>query len=223
MGQRLFPRLVGDWSLCLWDSKSTTLFLARDHAGTRTLFYSRDSSGTVTWSTYLDSFLGTRLLDTPDTEYMACYLAMLPCYRRTPYRDVQAVLPGHVRDQESWILGYSIQYWTPLAHDELVFKSEGDYDERFLALFEQAVARRTGPGAPVLAQLSGGMDSTSIVCVSDCLRRSSQHEPELVDILSYFDDSDPSWNEKPYFTIVETRRWEARYTSRHFSLPRLHR
>jgi asparagine synthase (glutamine-hydrolysing) len=200
-----FAKFVGDWSLSLWDSHRRMLFLARDHAGTRTLYYSRDSFGSVVWSTYLDSFLGSDLLNTHDKQYLASYLAMLPNYQSTPYRDVQAVLPGHVLEiRVSGITNR--QHWTPLVHDRLALKSDREYDEQFLTLFEQAVARRTEPGIPALAQLSGGMDSTSIVCVSDRWRMSCNSNADLIDTLSYYNDSEPTWNEKPYFSLVEARR-----------------
>jgi asparagine synthase (glutamine-hydrolysing) len=51
------------------------------------------------------------------------------------------------------------------------------------------------------------MDSTSIVCVSDLLRREQgRGANDLLDTVSYFDDTEPTWNEKPYFSLVEERR-----------------
>jgi asparagine synthase (glutamine-hydrolysing) len=84
--------------------------------------------------------------------------------------------------------------------------SDEEYDEQFLALFRQAVERRTGPGAPILAELSGGMDSSSIVCMSDHLRRSGDASADILETISFYDDSEPSWNERPYFTTVEAKR-----------------
>jgi asparagine synthase (glutamine-hydrolysing) len=208
LGSDCFAHLIGDWALALWDSKEQALYLARDHAGTRTLHYARNASGTVTWSTYLDSFLDTRLLDAPDETYVAGYLAMLPNYGRTPYRDVRAVLPGHfLRITPNGLTAK--QFWSPMVYERLSYGSEGDYDACFLQLLEQAVARRTGPGYPMVAQMSGGMDSTAIVCVSDKLRRSEGPNPELIDTLSFFNESDSNWNERPYFTLVEKHRGKA--------------
>jgi asparagine synthase (glutamine-hydrolysing) len=204
-GSDCFSRLIGDWALVLWDGKQRTLYLARDHAGTRTLHYSRDGRGNVMWSTCLDSFIDTPLLATPDDTYVAAYLAMLPNYARTPYRDVRAVLPGHfLKITSSGIMVR--QFWTALVYERLSYGSESDYDAHFLQLLEQSVARRTGQGCPIVAHLSGGMDSTSIVCVSDKLRRSEGSSPQLLDTLSIFNDSDPNWNERPYFTLVEKYR-----------------
>jgi asparagine synthase (glutamine-hydrolysing) len=116
-------------------------------------------------------------------------------------------LPGHFLKATSQSARAS-QFWTPTQAPPHPRRSFEDYKAEFLHLFGQSVARRTVPGAPVLAQLSGGTDSTSIVCVADHLRKlsgaSSSAEP--LDTLSYYDDSEPSWNERPYFSLVEAQR-----------------
>jgi asparagine synthase (glutamine-hydrolysing) len=206
-GNDCLVRLIGDWALVLWDARSHTLYLARDHAGTRLLHYSREDSGAIRWATYLDSYLRTGLLDSLDPIYMASYLAMLPCYGRSPYRQIHAILPGHLLRATSQNTKAS-QFWTPAQAASTSPRSLEDSKAEYLHLFGQSVARRTVPGAPILAQLSGGMDSTSIVCVADHLRKlsgaSSSAEP--LDTLSYYDDSEPSWNERPYFSLVEAQR-----------------
>lgn len=204
-GSACFARLIGDWALALWDYRSRALYLARDHAGARTLHFSRDAVGNIIWATYLDSYVGTDLFETPDPVYMASYLAMLPCYGRSPYRDVQALLPGHFLKMTQRRMALT-QFWTPSVQERTTCSSEEDCQAQFLHLLEQSVARRTVPGAPILAQLSGGMDSTSIVCVADRLLKFSDANSEPLNTLSYFDDSEPAWNERPYFTLIETRR-----------------
>jgi asparagine synthase (glutamine-hydrolysing) len=90
---------------------------------------------------------------------------------------------------------------------KVIYRTDREYEEHFLALFRKAVERRSGSGASILAQLSGGMDSTAIVCMSDRIRLSQGARPEnLIDTVSYYDDSEPNWNEKPFFTLVERTR-----------------
>jgi asparagine synthase (glutamine-hydrolysing) len=206
-GKDCLVRLIGDWALVLWDARSRTLYLARDHAGTRLLHYFRDASGTLVWATYLDSYLSTASLASLDPVYIASYLGMLPCYGRTPYRDIHAVLPGHLLKVTLQSTSAS-QFWKPGISEPLSCRSFEAYKEEFLHLFQQSVVRRTPPGTPVLAQLSGGMDSTSVVCIADRVRNLSSATPGIkpLDTLSYFDDSDPDWNESPYFTLVEAKR-----------------
>jgi asparagine synthase (glutamine-hydrolysing) len=57
---------------------------------------------------------------------------------------------------------------------------------------------------PVIAELSGGLDSSSIVCVADHLAAEEGAKP--LETISFFDDTEPNWNERPYFAAVESRR-----------------
>ncbi len=189
-GKDCFARLIGDWALALWAPRSRSLYLVRDHAGTRLLHYSRNSSGALVWATYLDSYLNTPALDSLDPVHMASYLAMAPCYGRTPYRDIRTVLPGHLLKATSQSTSAS-QFWKPIDSRPLSCCSFEGLKEEFLHLLEQSVARRTSPGAPILAELSGGMDSSSIVCIADRVRKQSRTAPgvEPLNTLSYFDES----------------------------------
>ena len=97
-------------------------------------------------------------------------------------------------------------HWHSIEDTSIVYQSEGEYDEHFLHLFRNAVQRRVGSGARVLAELSGGMDSSSIVCMADHIVGGGPDPSDLVDTISYYDDTEPDWNERPYFTAVEKRR-----------------
>jgi asparagine synthase (glutamine-hydrolysing) len=203
-GEECFSRFTGDWAMALWSEREQRLFLARDHAGTRTLYYQRQPQR-ILWSTYLEPFLHTDAELRLSEQYAAFYLACLPIRDLTPYEGICSVLPGqYVAFDDCGVVQRS--HWSAVITNTILYKSDAEYEDHFFALFRQAVARRTGPGAPILAQLSGGMDSTSIVCMSDYIRRSVDPDAEILDTLSYFDDSEPSLDERPYFTITETRR-----------------
>jgi asparagine synthase (glutamine-hydrolysing) len=203
-GAKCFARLTGDWALALWSSSDGILYLARDHAGTRTLFY-EEKDGTLRWSTYLEAFFTIEVERTPDEGYAASYLCLSPKHDLTPYKGIRAIPPGHYLAVRNGAIGIE-RHWEWLAEGRPSYKTDAEYEEHFLHLFEQSVLRRTAPGVPILAQLSGGMDSSSIVCVCDRARRAINPTPELLDTVSYFDDSEPGWNEKPYFSLVEASR-----------------
>jgi len=203
-GEACFSKVIGDWALALWSATEQVVYLARDHAGTRSLYY-RDAAGVLQWSTCLETFLGNRATYPLDEQYAACYLGLQPVRDLTPYRDIRSVPPAHyLAIGEDRVT--KRPHWNWMVREKLCYRSDAEYEEHFLALFKQSVERRTGPGAPILAQLSGGMDSTSIVCISDQLRRLQSPEVDLIDTVSFYDDSEPNWNEHPYFTIVEDRR-----------------
>ena len=50
------------------------------------------------------------------------------------------------------------------------------------------------------------MDSSSIVCMADTIIAQGSAETARLDTISYYDDSEPNWNERPYFTKVEEKR-----------------
>lgn len=207
-GEECFSRLIGDWALAIWAPDEQTLYLARDHAGTRTLYFEQTGE-TIHWSTYLETFFtmhGTRELD---EHYAACYLACQPLRDLTPYHGIKAVLPAYYLKLHNGVVTQRT-HWTWVATDTIRYRNNGEYDQHFLALFRQSVERRTGPGAPILAQLSGGMDSSSIVCMSDDQRiRLGASSNDLLDTISFYDDSEPDWNERPYFSAVEAKRGKA--------------
>lgn len=204
-GEQCFSRFIGDWAIALWTAKDHTLYLARDHAGTRTLFF-QDANGVLRWSTYLESFLAAGEQVALDDDYAARYLCGQPIRHLTPYRGIHAVSPAHYLVIRDGMIANKA-HWEPPMGKEIRYGSDAEYEEHFFGLFKKSVERRTDAGASILAQLSGGMDSTSIVCMSDYIRRSKGAEPrDLLDTISYYDDSEPNWNERPYFTVTEVKR-----------------
>ncbi len=205
-GETCFSRFIGDWALALWSERERSLYLARDHAGARTLYYEA-SAGGVLWSTYLETFVTYQSSRELDEAFIASYLVCESLRDLTPYKNVQAVTPAHyivIRADNSRV---KRPHWQWMMKNKIIYKTDDEYAEHFRLLFSQAVERRSGPGASVLAQLSGGMDSTGIVCMSDRIRLGQGAGPkELIDTVSYYDDSEPNWNEKPYFRLVEEAR-----------------
>jgi asparagine synthase (glutamine-hydrolysing) len=204
-GENCFSRLVGDWALAIWSGKDRSLYLARDHAGVRTLYFEQ-TNDSLRWSTYLDTFFADGRAHALSIDFAGHYLAAQPIGTLTPFRDIRAVPPAHyLRFSGDKVVRRS--HWEPVGKEVLRYKSDSEYDAHFLSLFRQSVERRIGRGAPILAHLSGGMDSTAIVCMSDRILR-QQPEPNHPGFttLSYYDDSEPNWNEKPYFSIVERKR-----------------
>jgi asparagine synthase (glutamine-hydrolysing) len=204
-GDECFAKLIGDWALAIWSQMDRSLYLARDHAGTRTLYF-ENTGKEVVWSTYLETFSLDDATRTLDRHYAARYLSGRPTGDLTPYKGIVAVTPAHYitfqKDRVS-----RKPHWQATHRDQIRYKSDTEYEQHFLSLFEQSVRRRADSGTPILAQLSGGMDSTSIVCMSDRIcREAGGTSEDLVDTISFYDNSEPNWNEVPYFTAAENAR-----------------
>ncbi|WP_035351581.1 asparagine synthase-related protein [Edaphobacter aggregans] len=205
-GDECFSKLVGDWALSLWSQHDRILYLARDHAGTRTLYYKQTDSG-VSWSTYIEG-LTSETSDLQINEVFAlAYMACYPLERNTPYKDICLVDPAHyvaVSDDKT----VEHQHWAPFVRKQLFYRTDREYEDHFFHVFRQAVLRRTDVSRIVIAELSGGMDSTAIVSMSDHIANDEGHDgvQRLLNTVSYFRSEEGTWDEKPFFEETERLR-----------------
>jgi asparagine synthase (glutamine-hydrolysing) len=199
-----FSKLIGEWALSLWDAVERRLILARDYIGIRHLFY-YPTVKRVFWCNHLapialcgDSF---SLCD----EYVAGFLAMFPDADLTPYREIHSVPPGtFVRMGDK---GVSVHpYWTFNAKRKTRYQTDAEYEDQFRDVFRQAVRRRLRADSPILADLSGGFDSSSIVCMADDIIAKEGAETPRLDTFSVYDLTEPDGDDFGYFTEVEKRR-----------------
>jgi len=204
-GSACSARLIGDWALSIWDANSCTLILAKDPIGTRHLYYSVDEHQ-VTWSTILDPLvLCAGKTFALCEEYIAGWFSFFPATHLTPYVGIHSV------PASSLVLiragKYTVRkYWDFDPGKRIRHRTDAEYEEHFRAVFWEAVRRRLRSDRPILAELSGGMDSSSIVCMADSIIARGSAETPRLDTISYYDDSEPNWNERPYFTKVEEKR-----------------
>ncbi len=201
--QECLAKLIGDWALSLWNPRDRCLFLAADILATRHLYYAVEDDS-VQWCSVPDPLvlLAEQHLSL-DEEYLAGWLASFPAPHLTPFREIRRVPPASlvlVRPQGCTIR----RYWEFDEHKKICYGRDAEYQEHFLDLFRQSVRRRLRSTSPILAELSGGMDSSSIVCIADQL--SSASLSPGIDTVSYYNDSEPHWNERPWFTKVEVQR-----------------
>jgi asparagine synthase (glutamine-hydrolysing) len=204
-GTKCFAKLIGDWALSIWNSQDRSVLLAKDPIGTRHLYYSFDNDQ-ISWSTILDPLV--RLAGKTfalDEEYIAGWLSMFPAANLTPCVGVHSVPPSSfvlLRPRKHAVS----KYWDFDPHKRIRYHTDGEYEEHFRTVFTTAVQRSLRSDRPVLAELSGGRDSSSIVCVADEIIARGTAGTTRVDTISYFDDTEPNWNERPYFTKVEEKR-----------------
>lgn len=208
-GADCFSRFVGDWALALWSNRDQLLYLARDHAGTRTLYFERTNG--VIWSTYLENIVACRSRNAIDKEYVTRYLSGASLDILTPYKGICSVLPAQYFTFQAGRLTQTT-HWSAVAGGVILYRTDRDYEEHFLQAFTRAVERRAARGELILAELSGGMDSTSIVCISDLRRRAGGcGSNDLLDTISYYDDTEPHWDDRSYITQVEEHRQKRGY------------
>jgi asparagine synthase (glutamine-hydrolysing) len=204
-GANCFAKLIGDWALSIWNPGNRSLILAKDPIGTRHLYYSFDNNQ-VTWSTILDPLV--RLAGKTfalNEQYIAGWFSMFPAVDLTPCVGINSVPPSScvlLRPGKHTVS----KYWDFDPKNKIRYRTEAEYEEHFRVVFAKAVQRKLRSDRPVLAELSGGRDSSSIVCMADTIVARGAADTPRLDTISYFDDAEPNWNERPYFTKVEEKR-----------------
>jgi len=206
-----FVRLIGDFCLALWDARLKVLHLVRDVIGTRTLNF-QTSSSRVIWSTELPALLAVSGISREiNEEYLAGFLTSRPETGLTPYKNIYAVKPGYVvtishigRLEES-------RYWGLDPNKEIRYKADKEFEEHFLHELANSVKCRLRSDRPVFAELSGGLDSSSIVCMADQIMKSGEAQTPKLETVSFVYDEASRCDERKYIRCVEEKRGQTGY------------
>ena len=203
-GSEFLPKLIGDFALALWDPPARSLLLARDAIGPRTLYYHRNDDRII-WSTDLASLL--ELATTPleiNDEYVAGFLTSLPEPGLTPYRNIHGVPPAHSVVVSDGVLR-TRRFWGLDPNREIRYRSDAGYEDHFRDVFREAVRCRLRVDGPVWSELSGGMDSSSIICMAhDILKHGEAQASSLHTVSRVFDEAAKS-DERRYILPVEQK------------------
>lgn len=159
--------LIGDWSIVIRDDANRTTVLASDFAGVRPLYYSVQR-GQVFWSSHLQSVVDATGISELDEQYMGAFLLYGGCPNHTPYKGIYSVPAGHaviVTSTDTKVR----RFWSLPIRDEVRYRDHHRYEEQLRALFREAVSVRLQTEALVLAELSGGLDSSSVVSMANHL------------------------------------------------------
>ena len=179
------------WALTIWNPQDRMFILAKDFIGTRHLYYLLDKNE-IRWSTILDPLvlLAGHTFQLNEV-YLAGCLVGHPGAHITPYIGIDAVPPSCyvlITGDEKKIC----KYWDFDSTKQIVYKTNAEYEEHFRTVFAEAVRRRLRSDSPILSDLSGGMDSSSIVCMADRLIQQGNATPPRLDTVSYYDNSEPN-------------------------------
>ena len=179
-GRTCLERLNGMWAFVIYDRVERRIFGARDRFGVKPLFLYRNAVATVLASeikAVRDS--GFAQLETDD-QAVADYLleGRLDASERTFYRGISRVAPGTAFEaDESGKLSF-FRYWS-LTAAAAAADEPTDPASSYGELFEDAVKLRMRADVPVGVLLSGGLDSTSIICSMARVGQRAQSAHEL--------------------------------------------
>ncbi len=196
------PRhLTGDFSFAIWDARRRVFFCARDHFGVKPFYYHHAPERLFAFASEIKGLLALqevprRLNEQRVADYL---LPLLEDKEATFYQDIRRLPPGNRLTVT--IAGTRIEpYWALDPTRELRLGSDAEYAEAFRDVFTEAVRCRLRSVGPLGAMLSGGLDSSSIVCVARNLLPGQNGGP-LHTFSAVFDDV-PECDERRYITAV---------------------
>jgi asparagine synthase (glutamine-hydrolysing) len=178
-GTDLARRLVGDFAFVLWDENQRQLYAARDPFGVRPLFFAARPHQLMLASEVEQLLVLPGVSRDLEESVILDYLrGIYRDHRRTFFRDIARIASGHyllARGGTIW----ETRYWYP-PESAVRLSDPEEYCEEFRRLFRLAVSARLDSHRPIVACLSGGLDSSSIVCMADDIyRREGSSQPPL--------------------------------------------
>lgn len=172
-GREALKRFNGFWAFALYDRKEETILLSRDRYGVKPLYYTRQA-GYLIFASELkalltDENIRRKTCDQAVLDYLVN--GFVDCEEETFVQDVFHVpagcwmefsCDGNVRKERYDSIAYK---------ESMNGKVTPEMEKEFRKLFEDSVSLRLRADVPVGSCLSGGLDSSAIVCESSRILR----------------------------------------------------
>lgn len=202
LGERLGEHLNGDFAFGLFDPRQKKVVLARDAIGVRPLYYTR-AGDTVLFASEIKALLAHPDVPArPNDDMLACFLlnSTPRDTSMTCFGGISSLLPAH--SMSITAERTSIRRYWDFPVTEQRFDSFHQYAQAFRHHFTNAVSRRLRSAYPVAVSVSGGLDSSSILCLAETLRRGGSASAPLQG-LSYLSPAGSPSDEREFLVQIE--------------------
>ncbi len=173
-GAGALDKLIGMFALIIWDEQTQRAFAARDRFGVKPLYYHEKNDGTILLSSEIKAFHAVGIGRAPNEAAWARFLAAgdVEHPSKTFWQEINKLPAGHFLIWEN--NRTTIKKWYDLAE-----KSGADFDQRdeaavgeeYLELLKDAVRLRFRADVPVGINLSGGVDSSTLLGLVHALEK----------------------------------------------------
>jgi asparagine synthase (glutamine-hydrolysing) len=164
-GERVFAQLRGMFGIALWDSRTKTLFIARDRVGIKPLYFG-EAGGRLYFGSEAKCLLVNPEVDRRlDAAALDHYLA----YQYTPpdgsiFRGIHKLRPGHYLKASGGVVTTQRYWQLPVDRPHRV-QGERETLEELRTILADAVRSHMISDVPLGAFLSGGIDSSLVVAL----------------------------------------------------------
>jgi asparagine synthase (glutamine-hydrolysing) len=162
----MLSRFNGMWALAIFDTVTSDLFLARDRFGIKPLLYAISPQRFVFASeqrALMQSGLIATSVDVDVARRLLLDAFGVEGSERTLCNEVRRLQGGHLM----WLRQGRLEvrrWWRTVDHLPDLPNTEARRVERFHELFQDAVALRMRSDVPIGTCLSGGFDSSAVIC-----------------------------------------------------------
>lgn len=206
-GTKYIPGMLGDFAFVVWNAAAQTGVAATDAFAVKRLYYT-ERNGLVAFASRAEALA---LDDKYEPQHLAELVALCDLTPElTVYSGVRALTAGRLAEFKNSRVT-TREYWTP-GTVELVSawgKMEGEAAGRCRELLCESVRLRLSDSADTWAQLSGGLDSSSVVSTAQSLLERGVVSHGLAGTVTFVDRQGTAADERQYSEAV-INRWGVR-------------
>jgi asparagine synthase (glutamine-hydrolysing) len=195
-GAGTLDRLIGMFAFIIWDRRAKCAFAARDRFGVKPLYFHEKPDGTIFLASEIKAIHTAGIAREPNEKIWADYLThgLTDHSEETFWKGIDKLPAGSFL---TWKNGVThISCWYDLAEksgDELDSRSDAEVREEYLELLKDSVRLRFRADVPVGINLSGGVDSSTLLGIVHTL------EKEENSVTAYtFATGDARYDELPW-------------------------
>src|SRR3972149_3015976 len=184
-GENCLKKFNGMWAFALWDSRKRQLFCARDRFGIKPFYYFLDENRFIFASEIKPILTDKTIPCGPNDRVIFDYLAYenndyIDHTEETFFHGIKRLMPAHYMVVNSRGDISHSRYWDLDPNERIDEISDEDAAQRFYNLFEDSIRLRLQSEVPLGTCLSGGLDSSSIVCMANRLIFDNGVDPEII-------------------------------------------
>ena len=160
-----FEFILGDFALAIWDNNKKQLVCMRDIMGVKPLYYYVDHNKFVFGSLVKQLLVHPKILKKINLGMLGEHLSgFLTSLDETLYENVKKLPAKHylIVSKDKFVVK---PYWDIDPFKSICYKKSSEYVDHFYELFSNAVNSRIRGKGKIFAELSGGLDSSSVVAM----------------------------------------------------------
>ena len=167
--EKCLDKFNGMWAFAIWDKNEQSLFLARDRFGIKPLYYSFNENGFVFASEMKAIFPFLKeIKPSSDFEWCQNNIFRYEATEKTLIDGIKRFPAGHYaffkKENSDKRQLQPIRFWETLDNLVKVPKTYEEQVEKFRELFLDACKLRMRSDVRIGTALSGGMDSSAVIC-----------------------------------------------------------